>query len=120
MPTQQRLRRHDQPAPVGQREDLRQRREEGTIGRPNQGAWLLPTENSKLMPQHEKFDVLGKRTAPAPGKQPQHRRERHVSERERSIRRCLQTHDFPARRPGTEVLKPLREEPPLRPPLPAA
>src|SRR5438874_13806524 len=33
------------------------------------------------MPQNEQFDVLGELTAPSPDDQPQHRREREVSER---------------------------------------
>jgi hypothetical protein len=34
------------------------------------------------MPQNKQFDLIGQRAAPARDQQPQHRREREVSERE--------------------------------------
>jgi len=85
MPAQQRLRRHDQPPPSRRGEYPSERREEGTIGWPDRRAWLLPTKNSKLMPQNKQFDVLGEHAATARDQQPQHRREREVSEREEHL-----------------------------------
>jgi hypothetical protein len=36
-----------------------ERGQEGTIGRPQRGALLLPSEHGELMPQHKQLDVFG-------------------------------------------------------------
>jgi uncharacterized protein (TIGR02391 family) len=53
MPTQKRLRRHDQPVSAPLRKHAGERGEGGTIGRPQRGALFLPSEHGKLMSQHE-------------------------------------------------------------------
>jgi hypothetical protein len=68
--------------PASRREDPNERRKEGTIGSAKRGPRFLPGEHDKLMPQNEQFDVLGELATPAPDEQPQHRREREISERE--------------------------------------
>lgn len=80
VPAQQRLRRHNEPLPTSGRQDPRERGKEGTIGRSKRGPRLLPPKHRKLMPQNKQFHVLGELVAPASDKQPQHRREREVSE----------------------------------------
>jgi len=82
MPTQKRLRRHDQPVSAPLRERAGERREEGTIGRPQRGALFLPSEHGELMSQHEQLDVFGDLAAPASGKQAQHSREGEIGEGE--------------------------------------
>jgi hypothetical protein len=82
MPTQKRLRRHDQPVSAPLRERAGERREEGTIGRPQRGALFLPSEHGELISQHEQLDVFGDLAAPASGKQPQHSREGEIGEGE--------------------------------------
>jgi len=81
VPTEHRLRRHDQALPALGREDPGKRREEGAIGRPKTRARLLPTEHRKLVAQNEQFDVLGELAATAPHELPQQRREREICER---------------------------------------
>jgi hypothetical protein len=79
MPAQKRLWRHDQAAP-GLRQDGRQRRKEGTIGRAKRRAPLLPSENDELMSQHEQLDVLSEFAAPTADQQPQQSREAEIGE----------------------------------------
>jgi hypothetical protein len=59
-----RLRRHHKPLSTRSREHSRERREEGTISRPQRGATRLPTKHRKLMPQHEQLDIFGELAAP--------------------------------------------------------
>jgi hypothetical protein len=73
VPAQQRLRRHDQPAPTARREQPAERREEGTIGCPKRRPRLLPTKHQQLMAQNEQFDILGELAATASHEQPQQR-----------------------------------------------
>ena len=80
MPTQKRLRRHDQPVSAPLRKHAGERGEEGTIGRPQRGALFLPSEHGELMSQHEQLDVFGDLAAPASDKQPQHSREGEIGE----------------------------------------
>jgi hypothetical protein len=80
MPTQKRLRRHDQPVPAPLRKHTGERGEEGTIGRLQRGALFLPSEHGELMSQHEQLDVFGDLAAPASDKQPQHSREGEIGE----------------------------------------
>jgi hypothetical protein len=70
------------PLPASRREDSGKRRKEGAIGCSKRWPWLLPTEHRKLLPQNKQFGVLGELVAPASDKQPQHSREREISERE--------------------------------------
>ena len=53
MPTQKRRRRHDKPVSTPSREQSRERRKEGAIGRSKRRARRLPTKHRQLMPQHE-------------------------------------------------------------------
>ena len=78
MPTQKRLRRHDQPVSAPLRERAGERREEGTIGRPQRGALFLPSEHGELMSQQEQLAVFGEVAAPASGKQPQQSRKGEI------------------------------------------
>lgn len=80
MPTQKRLRRHDQPVSAPLRKHAGERGEEGTIGRPQRGALFLPSEHGELMSQHEQLDVFGDLAAPASDKQPQHSREGEIGD----------------------------------------
>jgi len=77
MPTQKRLRRHDQPVSAPLRKHAGERGEEGTTQR---GALFLPSEHGELMSLHEQLDVFGDLAAPASDKQPQHSREGEIGE----------------------------------------
>lgn len=57
-----------------------ERGEEGTVGRPQRGVLLSPSEHAELMSQHEQLDVFGDHAAPASDKQPQHSREGEIGE----------------------------------------
>jgi hypothetical protein len=72
MPTQKRLRRHDQPMSAPLRKHAGGRGEEGTIGRPQRGALFLPSEHGRVDVAHKQLDVFGDLAAPASDKQPQH------------------------------------------------
>jgi hypothetical protein len=72
VPTQERLRRHDEPVPTPLRKHSGERRKEGAIGRSKRGPPLLPAQHDQLMSQHEQLDVFGELAAPASHKQPQH------------------------------------------------
>jgi hypothetical protein len=80
MPAQERLWRHDQSTAPPQRKQSRERRKQGTIGRPQRGVPLLPSEDDELMAQHEQLDVFGELAAPVPDQQPQHSREGEIGE----------------------------------------
>ncbi len=80
MPTQKRLRRHDELVSAPLRKHAGKRGEEGTIGRPQRGALFLLSEHGELMSQHEQLDVFGDLAAPASDKQPQHSREGEIGE----------------------------------------
>jgi hypothetical protein len=60
-----------QATPAWQRQDSRQRSKEGTIGRAQRGAMLLPPEHDQLMPQNEQLDVFSELAAPVPEIAPQ-------------------------------------------------
>ena len=78
MPTQERLRRHDQPVSAALRNQASERGEERAISRPQCGALFLPSERDELVSQHEQLDVFGELAAPASDKQPQHSREGEI------------------------------------------
>ncbi len=69
MPTQKRLRRHNQPVSAPLRKHAGERGEEGTICRPQRGALFMPSEYGELMSQHEQLGVFGDPVAPASDKQ---------------------------------------------------
>jgi hypothetical protein len=75
MPTQKRLRRHHQAVAPARRNQSGERRQQRTIGRPQQRAPLLPSEHDQLMPQHEQLNVFGELAAAVRDQQPQHSRE---------------------------------------------
>src|SRR5438034_11095255 len=75
---QKRLWRHDQAAPAWLRQDSRQRSKEGTIGRAQRRATLLPPEHDQLMPQDEQLDVFSELAAPVADQQLQHSREGEI------------------------------------------
>ncbi len=78
MPAQERLWRHNQPMAAPRRQQARERRKQGTIGWPQGGATLLPSEHDKLMAQHEQLDVFSELAAPVPDQQPQYSREGEI------------------------------------------
>jgi hypothetical protein len=65
MPTQKRLRRHEQSVALPPREHPGKRRQQGTIRRSQREAPLLPSEHDQLMAQHEQLEVLSEFAAPA-------------------------------------------------------
>jgi len=65
MPTQKCVRRHEQSVALPPREYSGEGRQEGTIGRSQRGAPLLPSEHDQLMAQHEQLEVFGEFAAPA-------------------------------------------------------
>jgi len=48
-----------------------ERRKEGTIGRPQPRARLLPSEHRQLMSQHQQLEVFSDLAAPTADQQPQ-------------------------------------------------
>jgi hypothetical protein len=80
MPPQKCLWRHDQPVSAPLRKQSGERRQQGTIGRPQRGAPLLPSEHDELMSQHEQLEVFGELAAPVPDEQPQQSREGEIGE----------------------------------------
>jgi hypothetical protein len=80
VPAQKGLRGHDETAAAPFREHSSERRKESTIGRPEPGSTRLPSKHDELIPQHEQLDVFGELAPSAPNEQPQHSREREISE----------------------------------------
>jgi hypothetical protein len=80
VPTQKRLRRHDQPQSATRREHPGERSKKGTIGRPQRRPTRLPREHDELMTQHHKLDIFGELTASPSEQQLQDRRESEISE----------------------------------------
>jgi hypothetical protein len=107
MPTQQRLRGHNQALTASSRKQSAQGGEQGAISRHNTRSRLLPTKHCKLMTQNQQFDVLGELTAAAAHEQPQQRREREVGKRKKHPP-MLPDPDAPDIRSKNRVLKPLR------------
>ena len=70
VPTQKRLRRHDQSVATPWRKQSGERRKQSTIGWSQRGARLLPAEHDELMSQHEQLDVLSDLAALASDQQP--------------------------------------------------
>jgi hypothetical protein len=64
------------------RQQISERGDEGTIGRPKLGLFELASQHRQLVPQHEQFDVLGEFGLSTPNEQSQNGREREVGERE--------------------------------------
>ena len=59
VPTQQRLRSHDQPVPTPRWGHPAERGEECAIGTPERRPRLLPMNHQQLMAQNQQFDILG-------------------------------------------------------------
>jgi hypothetical protein len=65
MPAQKRLWRHYQSVASPRRKQSGERRKQSTIGWPQRGPPLLPSEYDELMSQHEQLDVFSKLAVPA-------------------------------------------------------
>jgi hypothetical protein len=66
MPAQKRLWCDDQAVASPRRQQASERRNQGTIGRPEPRVSLLTSEHDELMSQHEQLDIFGELTAPGP------------------------------------------------------
>jgi hypothetical protein len=81
VPTQQRLRRYDEPVSTRVGEQASQGGEERPIDRAQRRSARLPAKHGQLVPQHEQLDVFGELAPPAPNEQAQQGREREIGER---------------------------------------
>jgi hypothetical protein len=72
VPTQQRLRRYDEPVATRMGEQASEGGEERPIGRPQRRSARLSAKHGQLVPQHEQLDVFGELAPPTPNEQPQH------------------------------------------------